>query len=164
CGVAYFTSRTRELVKKRYEGTLLEIEKRGYEYRKIYYDSLIFTVLTAIGLTLVIACVGYLYFSREVFLIIITIASGCVYLVVILLNASVLPLFGKTVISTLAMSIVIIFELASIPFAMQISWYAAAGFLVGNAVGFTVSLCYTTRLLREFELNLFRFLLFKSNK
>lgn len=164
CGVAYFTARTRDLVKVRYVGTLAEIRERAREYREVYIKSLLFSTISAIMLMLGAGLAGYILLTREVFGIIITIAAGCVFLVAILLNASVLPLFGKTRISVLAVASVMVFEIASIPFVDNGNWYAAAGFLTGNAVGFGISLCYTAKLLRDFEFNLFRFLITQAGK
>jgi|GEM_PF-1128965 len=164
CGVAYFTARTRDLVKFRYDGTLAEIQKRVSEYKKIYIKSLLLSMFSAILFTLAAGLAGYLLLPWEVFRIIVTIGTGCVFLVTILLNASVLPLFGKTEVSTMAVASILIFELASIPFVFENSWFAAAGFLAGNAVGFIMSLCYTAKLLRDFEYNLFRFLIMQVNK
>jgi hypothetical protein len=70
-----------------------------------------------------------------------------------------LPIFGKTSISTLAVLVVVLVEILSIPFISFDVWFASIGFLVGSFAGCLISVTSTLGLFSNFEYKMFRFLL-----
>jgi hypothetical protein len=95
-----------------------------------YWKSFIALILITIVLVALVNVAGYLFFNDSHFLLVLaTISTGSLFMVLIIFDSSVLPLFGKTHVSTLAVSCVVIFELLSIPFVAYDTWFWAFGFL-----------------------------------
>ncbi len=162
--MAYFTKRTKSLNDERYNGTFPEIQQRVLDYKAIYRSSIVALLIVALCLFALIASLSYYYFSdKEILKVLVTTSIGSIFFSVIVFNSGVLPIFGKTSISTLAVFIVIIFEILAIPFVALDVWYASLGFLVGSFAGFFISITSTMRLFHHFEYNMFRYLL-SSNK
>jgi len=156
--IAYFTSRTKSLVKDRYKGTFSEIQKGIREYKHIYWRSLRAMLLAAVALFAVAAIFSFRFIAdAEVLRIMFTISIGSLFFVVIIFNSAVLPIFGKNNISTLAVLAVIVSELLFIPFVASGIWYSSLGFLVGSFAGFLITFLFTRRLFSDFEYNMFRF-------
>ncbi len=158
--VAYFARRTQSLVDNRYDGTYNEIQQRIAKYKRIYSGSVTAISLITIGLTAIVALLTYnLINNFEVMRVLLTIASGSIFFVLIIFNSGVLSIFGKTTTSTYSMFVVIIFELLTIPFAPYNAWYCSLGFLIGSFMGFLVSFMPISRLFSNYEFHIFRLLL-----
>ena len=156
--LAYFNSRTKELVRNRYLGTLPDIKNIVIEYKGVYWRCLTALVLITIVLIVLVNIAGLMFFSdNHTLLIVATISMGSLFLVLIVFNSSVLPLFGRTGISTLAISCVVIFELLSIYLVAYDTWFCALGFLLGAFIGSLISLLSIVNTFRNFEYNMFRY-------
>jgi len=154
--LAYFAEKIKPLSKEMYKGTLYDIERRIEEY-KSYYGRGLLTMLVS-GLIILALSVGlsaYFIDDTKVTLIALTIATGTLFFEVILYNSFVLPIFGKSHISTVSVAVVCLGEALTALFVSNDIWYAALGFLVGSFVGFLISHLSTTRLLSEFHYNAF---------
>lgn len=157
-GTAYFTSRTRLLIENRYKGTLSNIQWRAKEYKRLYWFNLRTMVLAAFVILLVVAALAYfLIGNEEIEKMLITTGIGSLFFLVIIFNSVVLPLFGRTGVSTLAVLAVCAAELAVIPLVGIDAWYASLGFLVGSLAGFLISFISTMRLFTDFEYHIFRY-------
>ena len=154
----YFGQVSRQIVEKRYEGTLTEIKKRAAKYLKMYRHTLGYMV--AIWAVLFILTTGVVYFllwDPLVFRTTITIAVGSLFLLLILHNSQLLVTFGEGRISAFAASFIIASELASILFIHIDVWFAAAGFLTGAILGFLLSEVYTLILSSDFEFKIYHY-------
>jgi hypothetical protein len=154
----YFGRTTREVVEKRYEGTLADIRNRAGEYLKMYRQTLGFVL--ALWAILFLLVVGPVYFwlpDPAVLRTTITIGVGSLFLVLILHNSQFLVTFGKVRITALAVAIVVVGELASIPFVPLNEWFAAAGFAAGALLGFVLSETYTWMISWNFEFHVYRY-------
>lgn len=161
--MVYFTKRTKSLNDERYNGTFREIQKRVLAYKATYWSSILAMLSVAIGLFALITALSFYYFSDDQILkVLVTIATGSIFFSVIVFNSVVLPIFGKASISTLAVFLVIVFEILSIPFVAYDVWYASLGFLLGSFAGFLISITATMRLFYHFEHNMFRYLLYSN--
>jgi hypothetical protein len=158
--LAYFTRRTLPISDQRYSGTLREIQRTVIDYKGIYWTSIRAMLVAALGL-FVLTVLWFLYFisDPEILKVLITTSAGSIFFSAIVLNSLVLPLFGKTGISTFAVFVVIIFEILSIRFVPFDVWYASVGYLLGSFAGFLISMSSTMRLFYHFEHNMFRHLL-----
>jgi hypothetical protein len=158
--VAYFTKRTQSLTDERYNGTYSEIRKRVLNYKVIYWISIRALLLLALFIFALIVTIGlYFSFDQEILKILITTSIGSIFFSVIVFNSIVLPIFGKTSISTLAVLVVVLVEIFSIPFIAFDVWFASIGFLVGSFAGCLISVTSTLGLFSNFEYKMFRFLL-----
>jgi uncharacterized membrane protein len=158
--VAYFARRTQSLVDNRYTGTYTEIQKRIVKYKRIYSGSVTAILLITIGLAVIVAAFGYFFINDfQVLRVLLTIASGSIFFVLIIFNSGVLAIFGKTTTSTYSVLMVIIFELLTIPFVSYNAWYCSLGFLIGSFIGFLVSFMPISRLFSNYEYNIFSLLL-----
>ncbi|MDP2730721.1 MAG: exopolysaccharide Pel transporter PelG [Dehalococcoidales bacterium] len=158
--MVYFTNRTKPLNDERYDGTFSEIQKRVLDYKSVYWSSIGTMLVVALALFALIASLSFYYFSDEAIMrVLVTVSIGSIFFSVIVFNSAVLPIFGKTSISTLAVFFVIIFEILTIPFVAYDVWYASLGFLLGSFIGFLISMISTMRLFYHFEHNMFRYLL-----
>jgi uncharacterized membrane protein len=157
---AYFSARTKQMVQDRYSGTLSEIQNRMTEYKRIYWLSLSAMLMIALLITLLTASISY-YFLADVQMlqILITVAIGSIFFTGIVFNSTVLVVFGKSRISTFAVLLIILCELASMPFVQSNVWYAALAFAVGSFAGFTLSSVATLRVFSYSEFKMFRLLL-----
>jgi hypothetical protein len=155
--VAYFNSRTKTIVDSRYEGTRKRLQSQAREYKRIYRQVFSVTLLVASSLLIIIVFIANLFLSNpETTKIVATIGLGAIFLSGILFNSIVLPLFGRSEYSTLAVLIVMILELASISLVTRDVWYVALGFCIGCFFGFLLSTLSTMRCLTHFESNIFR--------
>lgn len=158
-GIAYFSSRTRLLVDNRYEGTLSHIERRAREYRRLYWKNLRSMLAFSFGILVFTAFFARVFiFDETVVKVLLTTGIGALFLLVIVYNSAVLPLFGKSVNSMLAILAVCLGEAAAIPFVTTDTWFAALGFLAGGFAGALISFIPTARQLSNFEYSIFRFL------
>ena len=154
--LAYFAEKIKPLSKEMYKGTLSDIERRIEEYRRYYMRGL-WTMLVS-GLIILALSVGlsaYIINDTKVTMIALTIATGTLFFQVILYNSFVLPIFGKSHISTVSVAVVCMAEALTALFVSNDIWFAALGFLAGSFVGFLISHLSTTRLLSEFHYNAF---------
>jgi uncharacterized membrane protein len=154
--LAYFAEKIKPLSKEMYKGTLHDIEIRVERY-KSYYGRGLLTMLIS-GLILLVLSVGfsaYLIDDTKVVMIVLTIATGALFFQVILYNSFVLPIFGKSHISTVSVAVVCLAEALTALFVSNDIWYAALGFLAGSITGFLISHLSATRLLSEFHYNAF---------
>ncbi len=156
--VAYFTSRSRHLVEERYLGTLKEIEARARQYKRLYWSSLGTMVGIAIGLFILTAAAAYfLIGDAQVMRILVTTGLGGIFFLGIMHNSAVLPLFGRSSVSAVAVLAVCLGELAAVPFVAGDVWSAALGFTAGSFVGCLISCISINRLFADFEYNIFRY-------
>ena len=117
-------------------------------------------LLLAFGLFVLVASLSTYFISdTEIMKVLVTTSIGSIFFSVIIFNSVVMPVFGKTSISTLAVFVVIILETLSIPFIEFNVWYASLGFLLGSFAGFLISITSVMRLFQHFEYNIFRHLL-----
>jgi hypothetical protein len=157
---AYFSSRTKQMVLDRYSGTLLEIQNRMSEYKRIYWLSLAAMLMIALLITLLTASISYYYLADvQMLQILLTVAAGSIFFTGIIFNSTVLVVFGKSKISTIAVLLVVVTELVSIPFVQTNIWYAGLAFMVGSFVGFALSFIATMRMFSFSEFKMFRLLL-----
>jgi uncharacterized membrane protein len=163
--VAYFARRTQPLVDERYNGTLDDIKKRIQKYKHIYWAGVRSIVFITVMLTVVTALLSYFFINdSQVMPVLLTVAAGSVFFVLIIFNSGVLAIFGKTSTSTYAVLMIIIFELLTIPFVSYNAWYCSLGFLIGSFIGFLMSIVPIDELFSNYEYNIFRLLLkIKSN-
>jgi hypothetical protein len=158
--VAYFARRTQSLVANRYDGTYNEIQKRIVKYKRIYSSSVTAIILITVVLTAIVALLSYRFINdAQVLRVLLTIASGSIFFVLIIFNSGVLAIFGKTTTSTYSVLTIIIFELFTIPFVSSNVWYCALGFSIGSFIGFLVSFVPISRLFSNYEYNIFSLLL-----
>jgi O-antigen/teichoic acid export membrane protein len=138
----------------------MEIQKGIKEYKRIYWISLRAMLLIALGLTVLIASLSF-YFNTDlqVLQILLTISVGSIFFTVIVFNAAVLVIFGHSSISTWSVLIIIISELATIPYIHTDIWFSSLGFMLGSFIGFVVSFFVTIRMFSFPEYRMFRFLL-----
>jgi hypothetical protein len=116
--------------------------------------------LMTFGLGVIVVCGSlFLIGDLQVLRILITIAEGSFFFVVIIFNSSVLAIFGKSSISTYSVVAVIIMELITIPFVFADVWYCALGFLIGSFIGCLISSLAINRLFSKYEYHIFRLLL-----
>jgi hypothetical protein len=158
--VAYYSGQMRLLAMDIYKGTLSDIQSRIKRVKSLYTKCLITMILIAIGLIIPVSTFGAI--SRgdiEVFKIYITTSVAVIFLLGIIYNSTILPLFGKTHISALSILFVCMGELGSIFFVSQDAWFVSLGFLIGSVIGFIISQWNISRLFSEFEYNLFHFLM-----
>ena len=156
---AFFTSRTQQLVDDRYKGTLSALERRSARYQQIYWKIFGITLLVAVGLLLVVVAGSMLFNqSSDTISVIVILGIGCIFLSGIVFNSSVLPILGLTAYSVLAVSVVVIAELAAYPFFSHDVRFAAVGFAAGSFTGFVISCMVTRRGLSHFSSNIFRLL------
>ena len=95
--VAYFARRTQSLVDNRYTGTYNDIQKRILKYKHIYTGSVTAISLITIGLTAIVALFSYYLINDvRVMQVLLTVAAGSVFFVLIIFNSGVLAIFGKT--------------------------------------------------------------------
>jgi hypothetical protein len=155
--IAYFNSMTKTLVDSRYEGTRKRLKAQAREYKRIYRRLFFVTLLIALGLLIITIVATNLFLTDvETIKILVTIGLGTIFLSGIIFNSVVLPLFGRSEYSTLAVLIVMISELATIPFVTEDIWYAALGFCIGCFLGCLLSTISTIRYVAHFESNIFR--------
>jgi uncharacterized membrane protein len=155
--LAQFTEKVKPSSKDMYKGTLSEIRRRISEYKSLYREGLV--TMLAVGLVfLAVAAVfaGYQLRDTRVLTIVLTIGFGALFFEVVLYNSFVLPIFGKSQISTISVLVVCMCEVLTIPFISNNMWYASLGFLVGSIAGFMISHSWTTKLLSNFDYNAFR--------
>lgn len=161
--MAYFVKRTKSLVDERYNGTFPEIQKGVVHYKAIYWSSIQGMLVVALVLFGLITSLSWLFFSDgEILKVLVTMSVGSIFFSLIVFNSAVLPIFGKAHISTLAVLVVIIFEVLTAPFVGLDVWYASLGFLVGSFIGFLISITSALSLFYHFEHNMFRHLLRSS--
>lgn len=154
--LAYFAEKIKPLSKEMYKGTLRDIEGRIEKYKSYYWRGL--RTMMILGLIILALSVGfsaYLISDTKVTMIALTIATGTLFFQVILYNSFVLPIFGKSHISTVSVAVVCLGEALTAMVVSNDIWFAALGFLVGSFVGFLISHLSTTRLLSEFHYNAF---------
>ncbi|MGI2336702.1 MAG: exopolysaccharide Pel transporter PelG [Dehalogenimonas sp.] len=157
--IAYFNDRTSLLVEKRYQGTQSQIKARINEYRRAYWRSFMVTLLISLILALVLIFVVVYYFPDFGSTAVITsVAIGSFFLSGIVFNSVVLPIFGQSKYSTLAVFMVVIGVLAAVPVISSEIWFAALGFMTGCIMGFLISFIKTASCLGKFEFNMFRFI------
>lgn len=155
----YFSSRSRALTGDFYKGTLREIQDRIREYKRLYQAGQRMMLVMWTVLFIAMIFVGsYFFASFQIMNVLITMGLGSLLFTAIIYNSSVLPIFGKTIISAVAVVAVCVFEFLSIFFVAYDSWYASAGFLLGSLVGFLISHISTQRLLHDFDYNVFHYL------
>ena len=158
--IVYFSRRANALNDERYAGTFTDIKKRASAYQAVYWSSFRAMIAIALGLfALTLIATVYFIPDSEILSVLITTSIGSIFFSVITFNSVVLPIFGKTSISTVAMLVVIIFEILSIRFVSFDVWYASIGFLLGSFTGFLISITSVIRVFYRFEYNLFRYLL-----
>jgi len=158
--VAYFTRRTQSLVDDRYNGTFDNIQKRIKEYKRIYGSCIWAVSLITIVLTVIVAFLSNYYINDpRVMRVLLTIAAGSGFFVLIIFNSGVLAIFGKTSTSTYSVLMIIMFELFTIPFVSLNVWYCSLGFLAGSFIGFLMSFVPINGLFANYEYNIFRLLL-----
>ena len=158
--LVYFTKRTKSLVDERYTGTFAEIQKRILDYKAIYWASIRMMLIIALAISALTVAISFYFISdQEIRKVLVTTCIGSILFSVVVFNSIVLPIFGKTGISTLAVLVVIFFEVLSIPFVPIDVWYASMGFLSGALAGFLISISFTVSLFAHFEHNMFRYLL-----
>ncbi len=154
---SYFTERASPLMKYMYHGTLSDIHQRIHEYKHTYWSGLGNLIILNFTLAALATGVGYYFFRDPATLrILVTVATGTMFLSIIVYNSSALPLFNKMPIAVVAALLVCAGELVSIPFVFVDTWAAALGFVVGSFLGFLVSIITVTRLFSHFDYNLFR--------
>jgi len=155
--LARFTEKVKPLSKDMYTGTLNDMRRRITEYNSLYRKGLV--TMLAVGLVLLaVAAVFAAYQPRDtrVLTIVLTVGFGAILFEVILYNSFVLPIFGKSHISTMSVLIVCLCGILTVPFISNDIWFASLGFLFGSFVGFMISQLWTTRLLLNFDYNAFR--------
>jgi len=155
--LAQFTEKVKPSSKEMYTGTLADIRRRIAEYKTLYRKGLV-TMLALGTALLVLVAVFATFYSHDmkVLMIVLTIGVGALFFEMILYNSFVLPIFGKSHVSAISVSIVCLCEILAAPFVSNDLWYASLGFLVGSFLGFIISYERTTRLLSDFEYNAFR--------
>jgi len=155
--VVYFANRAGPLVENMYKGTFSDIQRRIKKYKYLYGNGLM--AMLVIGCSLfILAGVFCFYFFNDplIFKIWVTTSLGAIFFMGIVYNSIVLPLFGKTNISTVAILLVCIGESLSIFFVANDVWAASVGFLSGSFIGFLISFVCVRRLFSEFEYHVFR--------
>ena len=158
--VAYFARRTQSLVDDRYNGTLDDIKQRIQKYKRIYWAGVRSIVFITVMLTAVTALFSYFIINdAQVMRVLLTVAAGSVFFVLIIFNSGVLAIFGKTSTSTYSVLMIIIFEVLTIPFVANNAWYCSLGFLIGSFIGFLMSFAPIDGLFSNYEFNIFRLLL-----
>ncbi len=154
---ASFAARASVLTQDLYKGSLAEIRARANAYRHFYTKSLITLMATTLVLyALTTAFTWYFVGDADVLAIELTIGAGAFFFLIVILDSSVLPLFGEIRTSTLSVFIICLSEAIAALFVSQDVWYAAAGFAVGSFLGFLVSQLTLLRLFSRFEYYLFR--------
>ncbi|MBE0480242.1 MAG: hypothetical protein IBX68_04620 [Dehalococcoidia bacterium] len=161
--VAYFDVKTRSIAERLYDGTLSDIRQRIRLYKLAYRKGLALLFLVGLLLFAVVATTALIVFPGEQLLlrVLITTSLGALFLVVIVYNANVLALFGRTGTSATSAFVVCAGICLAIPFVALDPWYASIGFLAGSFLGFLISRSATSRLLAQFEYRLFRLLVAK---
>lgn len=156
--LAYFTGRAKGLVNDRYLGTLPHIQTKVIEYKRLYWKSFTMLLFITVGLIILVNIAGlWIFRDMQTLLVLTTISIGSLFLVSIIFNASVLPLFGKAHISTIAVLMVVVFELASILLVSYDTWYCAIAFSAGSLIGAAISFISLQRMFGNFEYNMFRY-------
>jgi hypothetical protein len=156
--IAYFTNKVSPIVEGLYKGTLFDIRTRIEEYKSIYFRCLIFMLIISgiLSIAVIEFCSFYVK-NPEVLKIAFTVSVGSIFFGIIIFNSIILPIFGKTFTSFIAVMLVCIIELASIFLAKYDIWYASLGFLAGSLVGCIFSQWGVLYLFFRFEYHLFRY-------
>ncbi len=155
--LAVFNDKTESIVRERFIGNLEGMKSRSNQYRTYYYSLLKTTLLISIALAIAVVAVTSVVVSDTKLLYVVILTSiGSIFLSGIVFNSIVLPVVGKSMYSTLALSLIITFEIASYPFLHTDIWYMSLGFMVGSCIGFIVSFISTIKGISNFEYNIFR--------
>jgi hypothetical protein len=155
--LAVFNDKTESIVRDRFIGNLAGMKSRSNQYRTYYYSLLKATLLISIALAIVVSVVTSVVISDTKLLYVVILTSiGSIFLSGIVFNSIALPVVGKSKYSTLALLLIVTFEIASYPLLHANIWYMALGFMVGSCIGFIISFISTIKGLSEFEYNIFR--------
>lgn len=155
--MVYFTSKAGTLMRAFYLGRASEIHLRAEEYKKVYRAAFTAILLASLLLFLLVAAFIKRYMpDPEVVTVYYMVGAGAVCFSVLMLNSTVLPLFGRTRTPMLAAILVCLFELLSIPFLSFATWYPALGFLAGSFAAYLITQFRLLQMFSSFEYNLFR--------
>jgi len=155
--LAYFTNKAKPIVEVLFEGTLSDIQRNIQKYRDLYWKGLRGMLIVGLILLVLVVVLSFFFLNNpQILRVSITISFGSLFFIVIIYNSVVSPIFTKTNISVVSMLVVCICESITIFFVAHDVWYASIGFLVGSFIGFLISHFSVSRLLSEFEYNVFR--------
>ncbi|MDY6834666.1 MAG: exopolysaccharide Pel transporter PelG [Chloroflexota bacterium] len=165
-GVAYFSLKVQPLVDNLYRGTLSEIQTRAEEYKRLFARSITRSMITGLIIGIVVVVLGHYVLdisgTQDISIVIAT-SFGSICFVGILLNSTVLSLFGRFSITAWSVAVACLVQVATITFMGTESWLVAWGFLMGGCTGFIISFIAVNRLFREFDYNIFRSLVWRGS-
>jgi len=158
-GVAYFSLRAQPLVDNLYRGTLSEILSRAEEYKRLFATSIRRSMSVGFIIGIMVVVLGYYLLdineTQDIGIVMAT-SFGSICFVGILLNSTVLSLFGRFNLAAWSVAVACMVEVSTISFIGTESWLVAWGFLMGGCAGFIISFIAVNRLFQEFDYNIFR--------
>jgi hypothetical protein len=136
----YFSRQLKCLTSERYKGTLAEIQKMALSCQASYFSNVKTMALISLALVIITSTLSYyLVADLEMTRIILTVSIGSVLFNIIILNSMVLPILGKTRIAEIAVLMVFVGVILSVPFGINNLKFASFGFLLGCFAGVVLS-------------------------